>query len=135
MGAGKMNAGTQKKKNTAHIPGFRFCRYEKSQLESMDKEQLVAIVLEQQEQLTEAGSILKEQEHVIRHITEQLNLRNADLYGPRSEKSRKLQDDRDKGGKDEPERFPIPTAPRLIYTLAPYRMLVNTVIIRMRNRL
>ena len=103
MGAGKMNAGTQKKKNTAHIPGFRFCRYEKSQLESMDKEQLVAIVLEQQEQLTEAGSILKEQEHAIRHITEQLNLRNADLYGPRSEKSRKLQDDRDKGGKDEPE--------------------------------
>ena len=83
MGAGKMNAGTQKKKNTAHIPGFRFCRYEKSQLESMDKEQLVAIVLEQQEQLTEAGSILKEQEHAIRHITEQLNLRNADLYGPR----------------------------------------------------
>ena len=103
MAAGKMNAGTQKKKNTAHIPGFRFCRYEKSQLESMDKEQLVAIVLEQQEQLTEAGSILKEQEHAIRHITEQLNLRNADLYGPRSEKSRKLQDDRDKGGKDEPE--------------------------------
>ena len=103
MAAGKMNAGTQKKKNTAHIPGFRFCRYEKSQLESMDKEQLVAIVLEQQEQLTEAGSILKEQEHAIRHITEQLNLRNADLYGPRSEKSRKLQDDQDKGGKDEPE--------------------------------
>lgn len=98
MTAGKKQAGSWE--DTTHIPGFRFRQYGQDELESMDKGQLVALVLEQQEQLTEAASILAEQEKVIRHITEQLNLRNADLYGSRSEKSRKLQDSQDEDGQD-----------------------------------
>jgi len=98
-----MTAGRKKTdshKNTPHIPGFKFRQYGPDELESMDRGQLATIILEQQERLAEAGSILAEQEKVIRHITEQLNLRNADLYGSRSEKSRKLRDAPDEDGKD-----------------------------------
>lgn len=101
MKAGKKKSKTQK--NIPQPPAFEFRQYEKSELESMEKGQLVALFLERQDQMKEARSIFTEQEKVIRHITEQLNLMNADTYGPRSEKSEVLKGSQEGAGTENPE--------------------------------
>lgn len=75
-------------RNTA--AGITFRLYQPEELDTLPREKLIELFLEEQAQLKEAVSILREQERMLNCMQEQIDLGKADMYGSRSETSRHL---------------------------------------------
>ena len=86
----KTNQGT-----TVSAAGIVFCIYRKEDLEARTKGVVIQDMLELQEKMLEMCCIVKEQDQMLAHMQEQLNLEKAGKYGKRSEKTSQLKEEKE----------------------------------------